>query len=111
MEPTGLDLALMEFKHTEGAEQAYSRAPREVGGIAWAQEVAFVEHHGRDRIVVRGTFAGHYVDADDFEDFVGRRVTERVGSLRAWRASTPARSFAVNCSTKSAKRFLRDLRR
>lgn len=76
MEPPGLDLALMEFKHTGGAEQAYSRAPREVDGVAWAQEVAFVEHHGGDRIVVRGTFAGHYVDADDFEDFVGRRVTE-----------------------------------
>jgi uncharacterized membrane protein len=44
--------------------------------VAWAQEVAFVEHHGRDRIVVRGTFAGHYVDADDFEDFVGAKVTE-----------------------------------
>ena len=72
----GLYLALMVFEHTEGAEQAYSRAPREVDGVAWAQEVAFVEHHGRDRIVVRGTFAGHYVDADDFEDFVGRRVTE-----------------------------------
>jgi len=66
----------MVFNHTEGAEQAYSRAPREIDGVAWAQEVAFVEHHGRDRIVVRGTFAGHYVDADDFEDFVGYRVTE-----------------------------------
>jgi uncharacterized membrane protein len=76
VEPVGLDLALMVFEHTEGAEQAYSRAPREVDGVAWAQEVAFVEHHGRDRIVVRGTFAGHYVDADDFEDFVGAKVTE-----------------------------------
>lgn len=76
MQPVGLDLALMIFEHTEGAEQAYSRAPREVDGVAWAQEVAFVEHHVGDRIVVRGTFAGHYVDADDAEDFVGRRVTE-----------------------------------
>jgi uncharacterized membrane protein len=76
MEPAGLDLALVVFKHTEGAEQAYSRAPREVDGISWAQEIAFVEHHGPGRIVVRGTFAGHYVDADDYEDFVGRKVTE-----------------------------------
>jgi uncharacterized membrane protein len=75
VESAALDLALMVFEHTEGAEQAYSRAPREVDGIAWAREVAFVEHHGPGRIVVRGTFAGHYVDADDFEDFVGSRVT------------------------------------
>ncbi|MGZ4342505.1 MAG: DUF1269 domain-containing protein [Solirubrobacteraceae bacterium] len=76
MQPVGLDLALMVFEHTEGAEEAYSRAPREVDGVAWAEEVAFVEHHRRDRIVVRGTFAGHYVDADDEQDFVGRRVAE-----------------------------------
>jgi uncharacterized membrane protein len=76
MQSEGLDLALVVFRHTEGAEQAYSRAPREVDGIAWAQEIAFVEHHGPGRIVVRGTFAGHYVDADDYEDFVGRKVTE-----------------------------------
>jgi uncharacterized membrane protein len=76
VEPVGLDLALMVFEHTEAAEQAYSRAPREVGGVAWSREVAFVEHHGPERIVVRGTFAGHFVDADDYKDFVGRRVTE-----------------------------------
>lgn len=76
MQPVGLDLALMVFEHTEGAEQAYSRAPREIEGVAWAREVAFVEHHGRDRIVVRGTFAGHYVDADDEEHFVGPRMAE-----------------------------------
>lgn len=76
MEPVGLDLALMVFEHTGGAENAYSRAPREVEGVAWANEVAFVEHHGRDRIVVRGTFAGHYVDADDEQQFVGRKMAE-----------------------------------
>jgi uncharacterized membrane protein len=76
MEPVGLDLALMVFEHTGGAEQAYSRAPRQVGRVTWADEVAFVEHHRRDRIVVRGTFAGRYVDADDEEDFVGPRVAE-----------------------------------
>lgn len=72
----GLDLALMVFEHTDGAEQAYSHAPREVGGITWANEIAFVEHHRRDRIVVRGTFAGHYVDADDELEFVGAKMAE-----------------------------------
>lgn len=76
MEAAGLDLALMVFEHTGGAEHAYSRAPREVAGVAWANEIAFVEHHRRDRIVVRGTFAGHYVDADDEQQFVGKKVAE-----------------------------------
>jgi uncharacterized membrane protein len=76
MEPDSVDFALMVFEHTEGAEQAYSRAPSEVAGVRWAREVAFVEHHGRDRIVVRGTFAGHYVDADDEQQFIGAKTME-----------------------------------
>ena len=76
MEPVGLELALMVFEHTGGAEQAYSRAPRQVTGVRWADEIAFVEHHRRDRIVFRGTFAGHYVDADDEQDFIGRTAAE-----------------------------------
>ena len=50
--------------------------PRRWRGIPWAQEVAFVEHHGRDRIVVRGEFAGRYVDADDEQEFIGRKTVE-----------------------------------
>jgi uncharacterized membrane protein len=76
MDTNGLDFALMEFEHTEGAEQAYSRAPRSVDGVAWADHVAFVEHHRRNRIVVRGTFAGRYVDADDELEFVGKKTAE-----------------------------------
>jgi hypothetical protein len=70
------ECALTVFEHTEGAEQAYSRAPRQVGGVTWAQEIAFVEHHRWDRIVFRGGFAGHYVDADDEKDFIGRTTFE-----------------------------------
>jgi uncharacterized membrane protein len=76
MADAGLDFALVVYHGTEAAEEAYSRAPRDVGGVAWAQEVAFVEHHRRDRIIVRGTFAGHYLDADDAEAFIGRRTAE-----------------------------------
>ncbi len=72
----GLDLAVMVFSHTEGAERAYADAPAQVAGVPWAQEVAFVEHHGRDRIVVRGEFAGRYVDADDEQEFLGRKAVE-----------------------------------
>ncbi len=76
MEPAGLDLALMVFEHTEGAERAYSNVPRETTGIRWAQEIAFVEHHRHDRIIVRGEFAGRYVDVDDAEKFLGRKTVE-----------------------------------
>jgi uncharacterized membrane protein len=76
MEPTALDFALMVFKHTDGAERAYADAVSQAPGEPWAQEIAFAEHHGRDRIVVRGTFAGHYVDADDDGDFIGPQTAE-----------------------------------
>jgi uncharacterized membrane protein len=75
-EPEVLEFALMVFEHPEGAERAYSRAPREVAGVNWAQEIAFVEHRRHDRIAVRGTFAGHYVDADDDEHFIGAKTAE-----------------------------------
>ncbi|HEY1716529.1 MAG TPA: DUF1269 domain-containing protein [Solirubrobacteraceae bacterium] len=78
MEATSLDFALMVFEHTGGAEHAYGDAVSQAPGAPWAQEVAFVEHHRRDRIVVRGTFAGHYVDADDEGDFIGGKTAEGV---------------------------------
>jgi uncharacterized membrane protein len=76
MEPTGVDFALVVFEHTGGAEHAYGDAASQASGERWAREVAFVEHHRRDRIVVRGTFAGHYVDADDEGEFIGRKTAE-----------------------------------
>ena len=76
MASDGLDFALMVFEHTGGAEEAYSRAPRSVAGVTWADRVAFVEHHRRNRIIVRGIFAGRYVDADDEEEFIGKKTAE-----------------------------------
>jgi uncharacterized membrane protein len=76
METGSHDFAFVVFDHTEGAEQAYSRAPRSVDGVAWADQIAFVEHHRRNRIVVRGTFAGRYVDADDELEFMGGKTAE-----------------------------------
>lgn len=76
MQPAGTDFALVVFNHTEGAERAYAVAPKQALGINWAQEVAFVEHHGHDRLVIRGSFAGHYLDADDYDSFIGRRMGE-----------------------------------
>ncbi|HSD80975.1 MAG TPA: DUF1269 domain-containing protein, partial [Solirubrobacteraceae bacterium] len=47
-----------------------------VGDVPWVHEIALVEHHRRDRLVVRGTFAGRYVDVDDQRDPIGRRTAE-----------------------------------
>jgi hypothetical protein len=66
-----LDLALMIFDHTEGAERAYADVRDASGDAPWVHEIAFVEHHRHDRIVVRGTFAGRYVDLDEQGDLIG----------------------------------------
>jgi len=57
--------AIGETGATGPTGNRYGDAAGQASDDPWAKEVAFVEHHRRDRIVVRGTFAGHYVDADD----------------------------------------------
>ena len=71
-----LDLALMVFDHVGGAERAYSQVLGACAGMPWVHEIAFVEHHRHDRIVVRGTFAGRYVDVDEEGDVIGERTAE-----------------------------------
>jgi uncharacterized membrane protein len=71
-----LDLALMVFDHVEGAERAYSNVLGAALGAPWVHEIAFVEHHRHDRIVVRGTFAGRYVDVEEEGDVIGKRTAE-----------------------------------
>jgi uncharacterized membrane protein len=71
-----LDPALMIFDHIEGAERAYADVLDASGDAPWVHEIAFVEHHRHDRIVVRGTFAGRYVDLDDQGDVIGKRTAE-----------------------------------
>jgi uncharacterized membrane protein len=71
-----LDLAIAVFDHIEGADHAYADV---LGGSAdapWVHQIAFVEHHRHDRIVVRGTFAGRYVDIDEEGDVIGKRTAE-----------------------------------
>src|SRR6478735_4005212 len=71
-----LDLALIVFKHVEGAERAYASVLETSGPLPWVHELAFVEHHRHDRIVVRGPVTGRYVDVDDRGDVIGKRTTE-----------------------------------
>jgi uncharacterized membrane protein len=71
-----LELALVVFRHVDDADHAYADAREGGGDAAWLREAAIVEHHRRDRIVVRGSMAGHYVDADDEGDVVGKKTVE-----------------------------------
>jgi hypothetical protein len=61
-----LDLALLSFDGINAATGAFAAA-RDRSGAAgpWASEVGFVEHHEDGHLVLRGTFAGHYVDVDE----------------------------------------------
>ena len=71
-----LDLALLVFDRVEGAERAYAAMLETAGTPPWVHEVSFVEHHRHDRVVVRGTFAGRYVDVDERGDVIGKRTSE-----------------------------------
>jgi uncharacterized membrane protein len=74
-----LDLALVVFPHADGAERAYADARDRWGDEPWIDEIALVERHRHDRIIVRGTFAGRYVDVDDKADVTGKDTA--VGAL------------------------------
>jgi hypothetical protein len=71
-----LDLALAVFPRIEGADHAYADVLDVTGDVPWVHEIALVEHHRRDRLVIRGTFAGRYVDEDDQRDPIGKKTAE-----------------------------------
>jgi uncharacterized membrane protein len=68
-----LDVALAQFDGEGTAVEAFAAARDQLGGDArWTREVGFVEHHHNGHLVLRGTFAGHYVDVEE-----GDRVSEK----------------------------------
>ena len=74
-----LELAILTFAHHDGAEQAFARLEEVPSDALWVRELAFVEHHRRGRIIMRGTFAGHYLDVEDAGDMIGRDTV--IGAL------------------------------
>ena len=64
-----LDLAVARFDGEGTAVQRYAaakeRAERSGGEASWTQKVGFVERHHNGRLLLRGTFAGHYVDFEE----------------------------------------------
>ena len=60
------DVALFSFDGVNSAADAFAEARGPSGaGAQWTSEVGFVEHHKNGHLVLRGTFAGHYVDVDE----------------------------------------------
>jgi uncharacterized membrane protein len=74
-----LDFALLSFDGVNSAAEAFSAARDRAGAAArWTSEVGFVEHHESGHLVLRGTFAGHYVDVDEALHVSGRGTAEGV---------------------------------
>jgi uncharacterized membrane protein len=62
----GVEVALVRFKGEGTAVLRYADAKaRSPDDARWAREVGFVEHHRSGRLLLRGTFAGHYLDVDE----------------------------------------------
>jgi len=74
-----MDLAILTFDRPEGAERALARVRDDAEGAAWLDEFALVERRRNGRIVMRGTFAGHYLDVDQGSDPMGRDTA--IGAL------------------------------
>jgi len=75
-----LDYALLRFHGENGAERAFAAARDRDGADArWARQVGLVEHHHNGHLVLRGTFAGHYVDVDEALHVSERGAAEGFG--------------------------------
>jgi uncharacterized membrane protein len=66
-----MDLVIVTFDRPETAERAVGDARDAEPDAAWLQEFALVERRHNGRIVLRGTFAGRYVDVDEGSDAMG----------------------------------------
>jgi uncharacterized membrane protein len=61
-----LDVAVVRFDGQNGAVSAFAAMrDRSHPEARWIHEIGFVERHHNGHILLRGTFAGHYVDFDE----------------------------------------------
>lgn len=62
----GLDFALARFDGEGTATERFSAARGRSGpDPPWTREIGLVEHHHNGHLLLRGSFAGHYVDVDE----------------------------------------------
>jgi hypothetical protein len=61
-----LEIAVLRFDCVTSATDAFATARGRARPEAfWPRQVGIVEHHHDGHLVLRGTFAGHYVDVDE----------------------------------------------
>jgi hypothetical protein len=71
-----IEFALVRFGAINAAEKAFAVArDRSAPDAPWIHEIGLVEHHHNGHWVLRGTFAGHYLDVDE-----ALHVSERGGA-------------------------------
>ena len=71
-----LEFALVRFDAVTAAEKAFADArDRSAPTAPWIRQIGLVEHHHNGHWVLRGTFAGHYIDVDE-----ALHVSERGGA-------------------------------
>jgi uncharacterized membrane protein len=60
-----LEIAVVRFDGEGTAVKRYAGAKERLGDAPWTQKVGFVECHHNGRLLLRGLFAGHYLDVDE----------------------------------------------
>ncbi len=60
-----MDLAAVQFDGQGTAVTRYAAAKARSGDASWTRRVGFVERHNNGNLLIRGVFAGHYVDVDE----------------------------------------------
>lgn len=63
-----LELAIVRYPGQTDAESAFGTLRERAGSAAqWTHEIALVQHHRRDRLVIHGTIGGHFVDVNEMD--------------------------------------------
>lgn len=64
-----LELAVVPYPGRSEAESRFGTLRERAGDEPWTHEVALVEHHHNDRIILHGTVAGRFVSVSEDDHF------------------------------------------
>ena len=63
-----IELAVVRYRGQTHAESAFGVLRERADGTArWTHEIALVEHHRHDRMVIHGTIGGRFVDLNEMD--------------------------------------------